>query len=66
MEDGVLAGTITRKVMCTLMKHKAFGPASSDPNTSSRISPLVNWATLEIVYPHYPTIDQIKITEYER
>ena len=32
----VLVGTILRKVICTLIKHKAFGPASSDPNRWDR------------------------------
>lgn len=59
-------GTVTRKVICTLMKHGAFGPSNGDPTTSNRLSPLVNWATLEIIYPNYPTIEQIAVTEYQR
>jgi chloride channel 7 len=65
-DGNVLCGTVTRKVICTLMKHKAFGPASSDPNSSRRISPLVNWGTLECVYPKYPDVSQITITEQDR
>ena len=66
-KDGnIFCGTIMRKVICTLIKHKAFGPASSDPNSSRRISPLVNWGTLECIYPKYPDIDHLKISEIDR
>ena len=36
------------------------------PHSTRRISPLVNWGTLECIYPRYPDINQISITELER
>lgn len=65
-DGGVLCGTVTRKVICTLLKHRAFGQASSDPNSQRRISPLVNWGTLECIYPRYPEVDDVSITDSER
>ena len=65
-DDMALSGVVSRKVLCTLIKHKAFGPAHSDPNSSSRISPLVNWDTLECVYPRYPEVGELSITELDR
>jgi hypothetical protein len=55
-----------QKVLTTLIKHKAFGPAASDPNSSRRISPLVNWGTLECIYPRYPLIEHLSISEIDR
>jgi hypothetical protein len=65
-EGDVLCGTITRKVICTIIKHKAFGPANSDPTSQNRISPLVNWGTLECIYPHYPDVLDLSLTEQDR
>lgn len=65
--DGhIFSGTIMRKVICTLIKHKAYGPSGSDPNDVRRISPLVNWGTLECVYPKYPDVENLKVSELER
>ena len=64
--DLTLGGTITRKVLCTLMKHKAFAPPSCDPNSTERISPLVNWDTLECMYPDYPMIEDLEVSERDR
>jgi hypothetical protein len=33
---------------------------------SSRMSPLLDWFTLESIYPRYPSIHNIEITELER
>eukprot|EP01039_Chlorochromonas_danica_P002361 gene2361-2592_t len=101
-EPGILQGSIARKVLCTLLKHRAFSPlpipieiqvvgeegegephddcssigggggggtgenGSSRPPTptsvqGSRLSPLVNWGTLECIYPNYPDIDDIPL-----
>ena len=65
-DDSVLIGTVTRKVLCTLIKHKAFGPAHSNPHSAKRVSPLVNWGTLEIIYPNYPEIQDLKLSPDER
>lgn len=61
----VLCGTITRKVICTLMKHKAFAPPSADPTSAERLSPLVNWGVLESIYPYYPDVADFNISETE-
>jgi len=61
-----LGGTITRKVLCTLIKHKAFAPPGSDPNSSTCISPLVSWGTLECVYPDYPKIEELSVGKTDR
>lgn len=67
VDRGVFCGTIMRKVICTLIKHKAFGPADSDPTSFCRVSPLVNWGTLECAYPKYPTINELSVgpNEYD-
>ena len=51
-----------RKVILTLIKHKAFGPPNSDPRSQHHVSPLVNWATLECAYPTYPRIEELSLT----
>jgi chloride channel 7 len=65
-DNFVLCGTVTRKVICTLIKHKAFGPSTSDPYSKKRISPLVNWGTLECPYPRYPDVDKLTISDIDR
>lgn len=61
-----MCGTITRKVICTLLKHKAFGYSFDDSFGQKRLSPLVNWGTLECIYPRYPDIEDITISDYDR
>jgi len=61
-----LGGSITRKVLCTLMKHKAFGIPTCDPNSTEQISPLVNYETLECVYPDYPRVEELELSESDR
>lgn len=71
---GTLYGTASRSMLCTLLQRKAFGNDISDnfsddiddPNYMSleslgprRLSPLVQWDTMERAYPRYPTIDKI-------
>ena len=65
-DGNIFCGTIMRKVICTLIKHKAFGSAQADPNDVRRISPLVNWGTLECVYPNYPDVEHLKLLEADR
>jgi hypothetical protein len=65
----VLLGTIMRKVICTLIQYRAFTPSNNvDPTRpdSTRISPLLNWSTLECVYPRYPDTDELIISEQDR
>lgn len=65
-DGGVLCGTVMRKVICMLIKHKAFGPPDSDEHSNARISPLLNWDTLECIYPKYPQIHELSISDTER
>ena len=67
-DNNVLLGTITRKVVCMLIKHKALTPSSSDDTQPDRtkIAPLINWRTLESVYPAYPDIDELYVSEADR
>lgn len=114
-DSKVLVGTVMRKVICTLIKNKAFGMGANDKQTSSyhgdpspspppaaakagnnkdtgangtyvsmnvrtrsnsnemaaldttkRLSPLVSWKTLECIYPRYPDVENLKISESER
>jgi chloride channel 7 len=62
----ILLGTVMKKVLTTLIKHKAFGPPNSDPNSAYRISPLVNWGTLECIYPKYPQIEDLTVSDTDR
>ena len=56
----------------TLIQHKAFAhPDSLPPEDAIEVrakegrlvSPLLNWSTLEKIYPRYPQIQDIQITE---
>ena len=72
--SGTLFGTASRDMLCTLLKRKAFGSpdALSAYNESGlsgvpkRLSPLVQWDTLERVYPRYPTIDDVEMRSADR
>lgn len=71
---GTLYGTASRDMLCTLLQRKAYAPANivgdnSDKGLSARVkkvSPLVQWDTLERVYPRYPTVDDIDIRSSDR
>ena len=70
---GTLYGTLPRSTLCTLLKRRAFAssdafPGYDESNTEGgdegilgpkRLSPLVQWDTIESVYPRYPTVDDI-------
>jgi chloride channel 7 len=63
----VLVGTILRKTICTLLKHKAFAPSSFDPADGSlRMFPLVAWGTLECIYPRYPDLAELNLSDADR
>ena len=61
--SNVLIGAILRKTVCTLLKHKAF--ARNEPD-GLRVYPLVAWNTLECVYPRYPDLDQLCLSDEDR
>ena len=69
-ESHMLVGTVLRKTICTLLKHKAFAPCSqstgADPPTDTRVFPLVAWGTLECIYPRYPDLDSIQLSDADR
>ena len=62
-ERGVLFGTISRSVLCTLLKEKAFSkPSETGENFGPRrVSPLISWAKIESVYPRYPTVHDAQL-----
>jgi chloride channel 7 len=77
---GTLYGTASRYMLCTLLQRRAFGsPDVLDDDSESlgggsehqnlgprRLSPLVQWDTIERAYPRYPTIDDIVMREADR
>lgn len=72
--SGTLFGTASRDMLCTLLKRKAFGSPdalsgyneSGSSGVPKRLSPLVQWDTLERVYPRYPTIDDVEMRSADR
>mmetsp|Transcript_687 Transcript_687/g.965 ORF Transcript_687/g.965 Transcript_687/m.965 type:complete len:937 (-) Transcript_687:8-2818(-) len=73
--SGTLFGTASRDMLCTLLQRKAFGNPeaygdyddSELPSTGvKRLSPLVQWDTLERVYPRYPIIEDVEMRSGDR
>ncbi len=72
--SGTLFGTASRDMLCTLLQRKAFGnpdllsdcDESAPPSGPKRLSPLVQWDTLERVYPKYPTIEDVDLRIADR
>lgn len=71
---GTLYGTASRYMLCTLLQRRAFGAPDvledyDQPDKSfgpRRLSPLVQWDTIERVYPRYPTINDVEMRECDR
>jgi chloride channel 7 len=71
---GTLYGTASRDMLCTLLQRKAYTRATAveDGNGQGlssgekRISPLVQWDTLERVYPRYPSVEDIELRSTDR
>eukprot|EP00814_Leptocylindrus_danicus_P006643 CAMPEP_0116013034 /NCGR_PEP_ID=MMETSP0321-20121206/5483_1 /TAXON_ID=163516 /ORGANISM="Leptocylindrus danicus var. danicus, Strain B650" /LENGTH=822 /DNA_ID=CAMNT_0003482501 /DNA_START=36 /DNA_END=2504 /DNA_ORIENTATION=+ len=71
---GTLYGTASRSMLCTLLQRRAFGQPdalSGDFNSGKnlgprRLSPLVQWDTIERVFPRYPTVDDINMRSSDR
>lgn len=66
-----------RKCLTIVLHEKAFGPedalgsgrAGMSAGTAAaqgRISPLISWGAMERIYPRYPTIGSVRLTEEER
>jgi len=72
--SGTLFGTASRDMLCTLLQRKAFGnpdlvsnyEESALPSGPKRLSPLVQWDTMELVYPKYPTIEDVDLRSADR
>jgi chloride channel 7 len=71
---GTLYGTVSRSTLCTLLQRRAFGSPDvledyDGPHQTlgpRRLSPLVQWDTIERAYPRYPTIADIRMQEVDR
>jgi len=74
---GTLYGTASRAMLCTLLQRRAFGSPDvfSDDNSHEgvceslgprRLSPLVQWDTIERAYPRYPTIHDVEMRDSDR
>ncbi|EED87046.1 chloride channel protein 7, partial [Thalassiosira pseudonana CCMP1335] len=63
--SGTLYGTASRSMLCTLLQRRAFGQPH-DMLGPKRLSPLVQWDTIERVYPRYPTIDDVELRPGDR
>eukprot|EP00529_Nitzschia_sp_RCC80_P005006 CAMPEP_0113455330 /NCGR_PEP_ID=MMETSP0014_2-20120614/8320_1 /TAXON_ID=2857 /ORGANISM="Nitzschia sp." /LENGTH=932 /DNA_ID=CAMNT_0000346757 /DNA_START=220 /DNA_END=3018 /DNA_ORIENTATION=+ /assembly_acc=CAM_ASM_000159 len=70
---GTLYGTASRSMLCTLLQRRAFGNPdllddydNSDNLGPQRLSPLVQWDTIERAYPRYPTIDDVDMRDSDR
>lgn len=71
---GTLYGTASRSILCTLLQRRAFGSPDALEEYDGvgenlgprRLSPLVQWDTIERAYPRYPTIADVKISDPDR
>jgi chloride channel 7 len=75
---GTLYGTASRSMLCTLLQRRAFGSpdvlndeaASHEGVCESlgprRLSPLVQWDTIERAYPRYPAIGDVEMRDADR
>jgi chloride channel 7 len=70
---GTLYGTASRSMLCTLLQRRAFGSPdvledydASENLGPRRLSPLVQWDTIERAYPRYPAIENVDIRESDR
>ena len=69
--DGRLRGLILRRVLCSLLKYKAYsvptGEPASDGSDGVEVIPAssVSYVALERTYPVFPEISTIKLTDVE-
>jgi len=70
---GTLYGTASDNMLCTLLQRRAFGnPDILDDYDACetlgprRLSPLVQWDTIERAYPRYPTIADVDMRPIDR
>jgi chloride channel 7 len=76
-KDGnLLIGTISRNVLCALLKHRCFGRPISTASESvlsnyvelgrERFVPITEWEIVEGSYPKYPSVHDIRIGAAEK
>lgn len=74
---GILFGTASRSMLCTLLQRRAFGSidemveydglSTRGSDIGQRqLSPLVQWDTIERAYPRYPTIKDVEMRSGDR
>lgn len=68
ISGGTLYGTASRYMLCTLLQRRAFGSADLDGDHLGprRLSPLVQWETIERAYPRYPKLSDVDLRESDR
>jgi H+/Cl- antiporter ClcA len=74
VSGGTLYGTASRYMLCTLLQRRAFGSPDvleeyDGPHQNlgpRRLSPLVQWDTIERAYPRYPTIADVAMRPGDR
>jgi chloride channel 7 len=74
VSGGTLYGTASRYMLCTLLQRRAFGSPDVLEDIDGqqqqlgprRLSPLVQWDTIERAYPRYPTLADIEMRESDR
>ena len=75
-QDNVLFGTISRNVLCALLKHRSFGRPMDTTSVDvlcnyvdvhgEKFLPITEWETVEGSYPKYPSVKDIRISLRER
>jgi H+/Cl- antiporter ClcA len=71
---GTLYGTASRYMLCTLLQRRAFGSPDVLEDYDGpqqhlgprRLSPLVQWDTIERAYPRYPKLSDVDMREGDR
>ena len=72
--SGTLYGTASRDMLCSLLQRRAFGSPDAIAELDNagvtlgpkRLSPLVQWDTIERVYPKYPCIEDVDMKGEDR
>ena len=75
-DDNVLFGTISRNVLCALLKHRSFGRALDSQSVSvtsdyvdvggEKFVPISELEVVEGSYPKYPSVKDIRIGRRDR
>lgn len=75
-DQNTLFGTVSRNVLCALLKHRAFGKTSDGDSVSlradfveiggERFAPIAEWEVVEGSYPKYPSVKDIRIGRRDR